>query len=213
MLLETLNRIAIIGGTGRAGRYLAQKALESGYHVRMLARNPDKAFIKDDRLQVIAGDARNIQDLRSLLEGCHAVINTFGQPAKDTPLYSSVTHTVLTVMQEYGITRYIGVAGGSLNVQGDRKSFLNRIASTLFYILFGKMIADRKKELDLLMKSDIQWTLVRLPFVVEGLETGHIKENLRDIPGRNITNSDIAKFLVSQVNEMKYVKRTPCISN
>lgn len=211
--MEQRNVIAIIGGTGKAGRYLARTALESGYSVRMLARNPDKVNMKDDRLQVIAGDAQNVRDIRSLLEGCHAVINTFGQPVRAEPHYSSVTHTVLTVMREYGITRYIGVAGGSLDVQGDRKSLSSRIVSALFAILYGKMISDRKKELELLRQSDIQWTLVRLPFVVEGLETGRIKENLRDIPGRRMTNSDIAKFLVGQIHETKYVKKAPCISN
>ncbi|WP_332249118.1 NAD(P)H-binding protein [Paenibacillus zanthoxyli] len=75
------------------------------------------------------------------------------------------------------------------------------------------MITDKKKELALLTKSDIEWTLVRLPFVVEGSETGIIKENLTDVPGRTMTNEDIARFLINQIDDTKYVRRTPCISN
>ncbi|WP_233277437.1 NAD(P)-dependent oxidoreductase [Paenibacillus durus] len=211
--MKTTYQIAIIGGTGRAGRYLAKKALESGHSVRMLVRNPEKLTYHDDRIQIIAGDARDVSSIRSLLDGCNVVINAFGQPVKALPLYSEITSNVLTVMNEYGIRRYIGVTGGSINVDGDRKSLINRVAAKLFEILLRKMIMDKKKELTLLMKSDIEWTLVRLPFVVEGSETGIIKENLTDVPGRTMTNEDIAKFLIDQIDDMKYVRKTPCISN
>ncbi|MGG2087421.1 NmrA family NAD(P)-binding protein [Priestia aryabhattai] len=36
------NTIAIIGGTGRAGRFLVKLAKEEGYRVRMLVRTPKK---------------------------------------------------------------------------------------------------------------------------------------------------------------------------
>jgi len=41
-IMDVYKKIAIIGGTGKAGRYIASKALEKGYHVRMLVRNPEK---------------------------------------------------------------------------------------------------------------------------------------------------------------------------
>ncbi|AKG36742.1 NAD(P)-dependent oxidoreductase [Paenibacillus durus] len=211
--MKTTHQIAIIGGTGKAGRYLAQKALESGHSVCMLVRNPEKLTSHDDTIQMITGDARDVGSIRSLLDGCNVVINTFGQPVKALPLYSEITSNVLAVMSEYGIRRYIGVTGGSLNVDGDRKSLVNRVASKSFEILFRKMIMDKKKELTLLMRSDIEWTLVRLPFVVEGSETGIIKENLTDVPGRTMTNEDIARFLINQIDDTKYVRKTPCISN
>jgi len=33
--MDVYKKIAIIGGTGKAGRYIASKALEKGYHVRI----------------------------------------------------------------------------------------------------------------------------------------------------------------------------------
>ena len=38
--------------------------------------------------------------------------------------------------------------------------------------IFSKMMIDKQKELEILMKSDLDWTLVRLPLVKEGLPVG-----------------------------------------
>ncbi|WP_220095161.1 SDR family oxidoreductase [Bacillus sp. 03113] len=207
------NRIAIIGGTGKVGRYIAKKALESGFQVRMLVRNPDKLTYSDDRIELIKGDAQNKTSIRTLIKDCHIVINTLGQPLKDFPIYSSVTSNILNFMGEFGIRRYIGVTGASLNVTGDKKKLVNRIGAKMFELLFSEMIADKKKELTILQNSDVEWTLVRLPFVVEGPETGRIKEKLTDMPGVKISNENIAKFIINQINDKKYLEKTPCISN
>ncbi len=63
--MDVYKKIAIIGGTGKAGRYIASKALEKGYHVRMLVRNPEKLVFRDSRIEVIEGNVQNIEDLQS----------------------------------------------------------------------------------------------------------------------------------------------------
>jgi putative NADH-flavin reductase len=35
-------KIAIIGGNGKVGRYIAEKAIENGFQVRQLIRNPTR---------------------------------------------------------------------------------------------------------------------------------------------------------------------------
>jgi putative NADH-flavin reductase len=206
-------KIAIIGGNGKVGRYIAKKAIENGFQVRQLVRNPTKIAYDKNQIEVIKGDARSRDSIQSLLEGCDVVINTLGQPVKETPVYSSVTSTILMTMKELGISRYIGVTGASLDVTGDKKSMINRLGARLFKFLFLKMIQDKEKELEILKKSEIEWTLVRLPFVVEGPQTGYIKENLFDMPGTKINNSDIAYFLIHQIKEKKYHLKTPFIAN
>ena len=62
---------------------MASKALEKGYHVRMLVRNPEKLVFRDSRIEVIEGNVQNIEDLQKLLKDCQIVINTFGQPMKE----------------------------------------------------------------------------------------------------------------------------------
>ncbi|GAA0133219.1 SDR family oxidoreductase [Paenibacillus sp. YSY-4.3] len=207
------HKIAIIGGTGKVGRYIAAAALRKGYQVRMLVRNPRKLDGHDDRIEILQGNAENRDHIRQLLQDCDVVVNAFGQPPGDVPLYSSVTSMVLEVMNELEISRYIGVTGGSLTLEGDRKRLMNKIGALLFRIFFPAMIKDKQKEAAIIQQyCNIEWTLIRLPFVVEGAESGGIKENLTDMPGNKITNKDIASFIVRQAAEVKYIHKTPFIA-
>lgn len=45
------------------------------------------------------------------------MINTFGQPIKETSIYSKVTGNILEVMTDVKIDRYITVSGGSLTIK------------------------------------------------------------------------------------------------
>lgn len=206
-------RIAVVGGNGKAGRFVVQKALEKGYVVRMLVRNPQRLTVSDGRVEVIKGNAEDISSIQALLEGYDAVINTLGQPNKATPIYSKVTSHILAVMKDLGIKRYITVTGGSLNAPGDRKSLINKIGAWIFRRLYTDMITDKEKELRILLKSDADWTLVRLPFVIEKPAVSKFKVNLYDMPGMKMTNSDIADFLISQISDTKYIRKYPFISN
>lgn len=89
------SKIAIIGGTGKVGKRIAAKALEEGYQVRMLVRNPEKVTLRDDRVEVLEGDVQNPEDIQKLLIDCQVVINAFGQPLKGKQIYSNVTETIL----------------------------------------------------------------------------------------------------------------------
>lgn len=213
-VMGNTKRIAIIGGTGKVGRHIAAKALQNGYQVRMLVRNPSKLTYNDERIEIVVGDVQNLDALHTLLKGCQVVINTFGQPVNDMPIYSKVTENILEVMKAFHIERYIGVTGGSLTIIGDKKSFINRIGAKLFEILYSKMIADKKKEWQLLHQNKlINWTLIRLPFISESLEVSYIKESLVDMPGTKITNQDIATFITHQIEDQKYFHQAPFISN
>ena len=207
-------KIAIIGGTGTVGRHIAKRAIQQGYQVRMLVRNPERVSYKHDKIEFVQGKIQEIDNIRELLSDCKVVINTFGQPTKEKPIYSQVTKNILGVMTELTITRYIGVSGGSLTISGDNKRMLNRFGAKLFELIFPVMMEDKKAEWELLSKDKhIQWTLIRFPFVKDTLKTKKIKESLTDMPGTKITNRDIATFIMEHVENTKYIHKAPFISH
>lgn len=48
---------------------------------------------------------------------------------------------------------------------------------------------------------------------MEGKGIGKIKESLVDMPGMKIQNSDIAPFVIKEINSERYVGKCPFISN
>uniref|UniRef100_UPI0034D61CEF SDR family oxidoreductase n=1 Tax=Bacillus wiedmannii TaxID=1890302 RepID=UPI0034D61CEF len=196
--MESTNKIAILGANGKSGKFLVNEALEKGYQVQILTRNSNNMTITNENLETIIGDARDFSSIRELLKGCRAVINAVGQPKNESYIFSTVTKHILEVMKEFETKRYILISGGSLDVTGDQKGIVNKIGAILFKAFLSKMMQDKYKELQTIQGSDVDWTIVRLPFVMEGKSIGNIKESLVDMPGIKIQNGDIAPFVIKQ---------------
>ncbi|AAU17953.1 SDR family oxidoreductase [Bacillus cereus group sp. TH43LC] len=211
--MESTNKIAILGANGKAGKILVNEALEKGYQVKILTRNSTNTEKINENIETIIGDARNFSTIQDLLQGCSAVINAVGQPKNESYIFSTVTKHILEAMKESKIKRYILISGGSLNVTGDQKGIVNKIGATLFKLFLPKMMQDKYKELQIIQNSEVDWTIVRLPFVIEGNGIGSIKESLVDMPGIKIQNGDIAPFVIKQINSDRYVGKCPFISN
>ncbi|NKW85539.1 SDR family oxidoreductase [Bacillus cereus] len=211
--MESTNKIAILGANGKAGKILVNEALEKGYQVKILTRNSTNTEKINENIETIIGDARNFSKIQDLLQGCSAVINAVGQPKNESYIFSTVTKHILEAMKESKIKRYILISGGSLNVTGDQKGIVNKIGATLFKLFLPKMMQDKYKELQIIQNSEVDWTIVRLPFVIEGNGIGSIKESLVDMPGIKIQNGDIAPFVIKQINSDRYVGKCPFISN
>ncbi|KXI69071.1 NADH-flavin reductase, partial [Bacillus cereus] len=203
--MESTNKIAILGANGKAGKILVNEALEKGYQVKILTRNSTNTEKINENIETIIGDARNFSTIQDLLQGCSAVINAVGQPKNESYIFSTVTKHILEAMKESKIKRYIVISGGSLNVTGDQKGIVNKIGATLFKLFLPKMMQDKYKELQIIQNSEVDWTIVRLPFVIEGNGIGSIKESLVDMPGIKIQNGDIAPFVIKQINSDRYV--------
>ena len=88
----------------------------------MIVRNPDTAQISSPLLEIVQGDARNAEAVRSLIEGCRAVISTLGQPKGEEPIFSQATTHVIRAMKEFGINRYILITGLNVDAALDKKN-------------------------------------------------------------------------------------------
>ncbi|MBC7892063.1 MAG: NAD(P)H-binding protein [Sphingobacteriaceae bacterium] len=205
--------IAILGGAGKAGRPLVWEALRAGYRVRVLLRHPEQFDLTDARLQLIQGDARDPAALRQLLGGCSALLSTLGNPrGEPMPMLSTVTGHLLLLLPEAGIRQYVTVT--SLYKTGSEQQDLpTKQAAEFMDQTFPQFMADRRRELELLSASDLDWTYVRLPYVMQEPALGTILVNLEHLPGPRITAEDLARFLVGQLESREYVSKAPFVAN
>jgi putative NADH-flavin reductase len=206
-------KIAVIGGTGKSGKYLVQRLLVQAFPIKMLVRNPDTCQIRSPLLEIVQGDARNAEAIRSVIEGCQAVISTLGQPKGEDPIFSQATTNVIRSMKEFGIKRYILITGLNVDTASDKKSPKTASATEWMKNNYPQTTADKQKELELLLKSDIDWTLVRLPLIELTDKKRGWKASLEDCPGEKISATDLADFLIGQLFEEAFIKKAPFIAN
>lgn len=79
-----MKTILVIGATGMLGKPVAKQLLKDGFHVRVLARNPQKAQqILGDGFDIYAGDVANSTSLRAAMKDADGVhISLKGGPSE-----------------------------------------------------------------------------------------------------------------------------------
>jgi uncharacterized protein YbjT (DUF2867 family) len=77
-LSDKTQTVLVVGATGSIGQHVVDVALERGYAVRALVRDPTKARRFSKKVQVIAGDVTRPETLAGAVEGIDAVVFTLG---------------------------------------------------------------------------------------------------------------------------------------
>ena len=205
--------IALLGATGKAGAYLLKELLNSGYPVKALIRRPDAFTITHPLLHVIPGDIKDAAFATELLSGCEAVISAIG-PRQGEPLIASLsTENILTAMEVYGIKRYIALAGLNVDVSSDKKGEATQAKTDWMRQNFPDAVADRQKAYEILAESKIDWTILRLPWIEQTNERRGIVVDLYDSPGEKISTTDLANFVISQIDNKMYVGKAPFLAS
>ncbi|MES2517917.1 MAG: NAD(P)H-binding protein [Bacteroidota bacterium] len=207
--------IAVIGGTGKSGKYLVNQLLQRGFRLKVLLRNPEKFIPKNTLIQIINGDVKDYDSVLSLVKDCHAVISTLGlgQPASEMSIFSQATTNIIRAMNEYDIQRYVVITGLNVDTPFDKKSPKTQFATDWMYENYPKTTADKQLEYHILSESNVNWTLVRLPLIEQTEEKSETKTSLKDCLGDKISATSLADFLIEQLSDETFIKQAPFIAN
>ena len=206
-------KLAILGGTGKSGKYLVKELLNRGFQLRLLLRNPESFQLKSSFIEIVKGDARDYESVLSLVNGCDAVISTLGQPRGETSIFSQATRNVIRAMSQYKINRYVVITGLNVNTPSDKKGPKTKMATEWMKSNYPKTTLDKQVEFDILSNSDVNWTLVRLPLIELTDERRKVIVSLEDCPGDKISATDLAYFLIDQLSSDTYIRKSPFIAN
>jgi putative NADH-flavin reductase len=209
------NKIALIGGTGKSGKYLTKQLINNRIPFRILVRNPDRVPSGWRGADVVFGDVADYDTVHKLLEGCVAVISTLGlgNPPSEPTIFSKATSHVLKAMKAHKITRYILISGLNVDAKTDHKGERTSNATKWMYANFPVSTRDRQLEYKLLSDSGLDWTLVRLPMIIQTTVTKPIATSLKDCPGDQIGAKDLAIFLIGQLSSENNLREAPFLAN
>ncbi|SEN06106.1 NAD-dependent epimerase/dehydratase family protein [Cryobacterium sp. TMT1-3] len=204
--------IAVLGATGRTGRLVLREATERGHQVIALARNG--ASLIEDGVIVHEGDVRDLDAVTRVVEGAGAVISAVGARGRDSNLHTLLAQHTATAMRTSGVTRFVGISVGGLDVPGDQKGLRDRVIGALARTLAGKASEDRKREYEIWRDSELRWTLVRVPRLTDG-ETNTAPVISVETPPRGITlhRAALAGLLVDCATSAKFIDQAPFAAN
>jgi putative NADH-flavin reductase len=208
-------KIAVIGGTGKSGKYLVKLLIKKGFQLKLLVRDPAKVPYNSPQIEIIKGNIIDIQDVYSLVTGVDAVISTLGLgiPVSEPTIFSTAAHNIIQVMGELNVRRYIVTTGLNVDTPFDNKSAQTAAKTAWMRDNFPISTADKQKEYELLAASSIDWTMVRLPVVDLTDQILPLTISLEDCPGEQISASSLANFLIEQLTAGEYLKKAPFIAN
>ncbi|SDN70939.1 Putative NADH-flavin reductase [Geodermatophilus sp. DSM 45219] len=204
-------RVAVLGATGATGRLLVDELVRRGHTVVALTRAPDPAG--PEAVTWVAGDARDPGALSALVDGADAVVSALGPRRGDGTLHREVAPLLVTALREAGVRRFVGVSGAGVDVPGDRKSRRDRVVSALLQRLGGQTVRDKALERETWAASDLDWTLVRAPRLVDGPPTGRVEHSAGCSPRRtSIPRADLAAFLADLAGRPDYLRQAPLVA-
>lgn len=211
--------ITIFGGTGKTGQLVVSKALTKGYNVTVFARSPSKILITHDNLRIVKGDLRDFQDIKEVVKNADAVISvlgpTSGDKGKGLPIMAGLFN-ILKAMNEFNVSRLIATSTPSFEVDDDRFQFSFVCARVLVKTFMNNAYQNIVQSAHLIYISRADWTIVRLPMLIDKPGLGHVVTGFRgdgSVKLFSLRREDLADFLLSQIEDTRFIRKAPIVSN
>jgi putative NADH-flavin reductase len=204
-------RVAVLGATGRTGRLVVDELLDRGHQVTALVRDPNSDLSR--RVTTVVGDSGDVAVLGALLDGADAVVSAIGPTNRAHDVHRRTAKALVPAMQAAGVRRFVGISAAGIDVPGDQKSTRDRVISWIARRLSGPVAQDKAVEYATFAGSDLDWTLVRPPRLVDGPGGGQIEHDAhRSAQSTSITRADLARFVVDELEQPRYVGQAPLVA-
>jgi putative NADH-flavin reductase len=194
-------KIAVLGGTGGTGSHIVKMGLDLGYDVKVLARTPSKMTIRNEHIEIIQGDALNLVDVEKTIESVDVVFYTLGAAkAGATTIYSETMKNVVEAMKIKKVSRILIISASGVKSDDDKN--IGFVTKRIIIPLFlKKTYVDMEKMEDLVMESDLNFTLMSPQMLTTGPLTKSYKTEigLSVKNGRKISRADLAHYMINNI--------------
>jgi len=202
-------RLIIFGSTGSVGRLLVEQALQEKHLVTAFVRDPAKLSASHSNLSVIQGDVLDYRSVEKAIKNQDVVLCTIGAGSKGN-VRAEGTRNIIRAMEHNGVRRFI--CQSTLGA-GDSKGNLNFFWK---HIMFGMLLKQAYKDHELqenyVTQSKLDWTIVRPAAFTDGNRTGNYRHGFgpheKDLTLK-ISRADVADFILNQVRQNAYLRKTP----
>jgi putative NADH-flavin reductase len=207
-------RIVIFGATGPTGRHLVSQALERGHSVTAFARDPSRLAATHPRARVVVGDAtRDLKHIDEAMEGQEAVVSALGRGMtfRSSRLIERSMRAIVPAMERTGVRRLILMSAFGV---GESRRDAPLLPGIMYRTLLRSLFKDKGAAENYIHQTAVEWTIVHPVLLTDGPLTGRYrageKLELRGLP--KISRADVAHFILSELAQPAFVRKTVVIS-
>ncbi|WP_418125945.1 NAD(P)-dependent oxidoreductase [Variovorax sp. 160MFSha2.1] len=211
-------KLALFGATGSTGRHIIEEALKQGYALSVYTRDAKKLAAFAGKVEIVVGDLQDRDAIAKCVQGADAVISALGpnglKVQGDRPIMHGLSN-IMAAMRRLGVRRLLQVSTASYRDPKDGFDLSSRAAVLFFKVVVRKAYDDIRATGELIANSDLDWTIVRIPFLQDGPAHGGIAVGWygRAKLGSKLSRGNLAKFLVSQIADKRFVRSAPGIAD
>lgn len=204
-------KIVIFGANGRVGKLVVHEALKRGHDVTAVVYSaPEDMF--GDGVRTVKADIHDRNQVLHAISGNDAVISTLGSwGTKTQDILSSGMKNIIPSMENANITRIISLTGADARVSGDKPSLSSRVMESIFRVIASKVFSDGEKHIRLLVRSDLEWTVIRSPKMSDGKATDYTLSTVSANAWDTVSRRTIANAMLDVLETNQQRKKAPII--
>jgi putative NADH-flavin reductase len=206
-------KIAIFGASGYSGKEILKCALAQGHQVTALTRSKVSITTQHTNLQVVEGNVLDEKVVNRVVKNQDAVIQCLGIGGKGygkpNAIVSDATKIIVQEMENENVQRLIAMSNvGAGNSMASQGWVFKKVILPYFMKWLQVIIEDKNVMEPIIINSNIDWTIVRCPNIVDKPTKDHITTSL-DGKGLklSITKADMASFIVDQLTSREFSRQ------
>lgn len=208
-------QLIIFGATGMVGKQLVQQALFKGHHVKAFGRNVYTTdYLETDNLTLVQGALFDEKEVFNAIKGCDAVLSAIGGSVDGTDKARTLgMKNIIKQMDRSGVKRIVAIGGRGVLNADENSLLIEQEDYPAEYLPVG---LEHKKAYDSLKASDLDWTFVCPPDIINAGPTGSYTTKADYVPDADnyrINAGDLAMFMLNEIEKNDYIKHRVGISN
>lgn len=217
-----MQKILILGATGRTGKQLLTEALKADHEIHILVRDTKKVKVSSPKLIIFEGLPTDLLTLEKAMEGCEVVLNAlnisrtsdFPWAALRTPtdFLSNTIKNVIVLMPKLGVKHVVVIsAWGVLETKAHIPFWFRWLID---YSNIGYGYREHENQERILEGSSVDWTVVRPVGLTNFTKIRPIKVSFNNNPKPNlmISRLNVARYMLEIAQKHICVRQTPTIS-
>ncbi len=207
-------KIIIFGASGTVGIEIVKQALANGYEVTAFVRNPEKMpNLHHKNLKIFKGDVLSLPDIEGALKNKDAVFCTLGD-GKAGKIRATGTKNIIHAMNKLGIKRFICQTTLGMGESYKNLNFIWK--HIMFGMLLKKAFKDHQRQEEYIFNSNLDYTIIRPSALTDVKITNSYKfgfDATYKLLTLKISRSEVADFMLSQLESKEYLRKAVSLSN